>query len=208
MSEHLVILVGTDFSNQAESALAMARDIVLRAPGAELHVLHVVAPIVGAVGISGVGPNLATELTESLDRARTALQNVCRTGDPSLVSRTTGHVRTGDATTEITALATALDADLIVVGTHGLTGLERILLGSVAETVTRNAPCSVLTTRIKKETPPEELIEPACADCTLAKATSANPNARCKHHPRKSARPHTYNEGRSPEGHETFRFDS
>lgn len=207
MSQHLVVLVGTDFSSQAESALAMARDLVSRAPGAELHVLHVVAPIVGEVGISGVGPNLATELTQSLDRARAELQNVCRNGEPSLVSRTTGHIRTGDATTEITALATSLDADLIVVGTHGLTGLERLLMGSVAETVTRHAPCSVLTTRVKKVSA-EELIEPACPDCTLAKSTSANPNARCAHHPRKSARPHTYTEGRSPDGHETFRFDS
>ena len=207
MSPHLVVLVGTDFSNQAQSALDMARDIVSRAPGAELHVVHVVAPMVGAVGISGAGPNLATELTESLDRARAALQTVCRNGDPSLVSRTTGHIRTGDATAEITALATSLEADLIVVGTHGHTGLERLLLGSVAETVTRHAPCSVLTTRQKKVSA-EELIEPACPECTLAKATAANPNARCANHPRKSARPHTYNEGRGPDGHETFRFDS
>ena len=207
MSQPLVILVGTDFSNQAESALEMARDLVSHAPAAELHILHVVAPKISSVGISGVGPNLATELTESLDRARAQLQSVCRAGEASLTARTTGHIRTGDATTEITELAKSLNADLIVVGTHGLTGLERLLLGSVAETVTRHTPCSVLTTRAKKVSA-EELIEPACPDCTLAKASAANPNARCPHHPRKSARPHTYSEGRSPEGHETFRFDS
>lgn len=204
---HLIVLVGTDFSKEAENALGVARDLVLRAPGAELHVIHVVAPVSGTVGISGFGPNLATELTEGLDRARAELQAVCRAGD-ALISRTTGHLRSGDAATEISRLAESLHADLVVVGTHGLTGLERILLGSVAETLTRRAPCSVLTTRVKKVVVDDHPIEPACKACTLAKTTSANPNARCADHPRKSTRPHTYSEGRSPEGHETFRFDS
>ncbi len=204
---HLVVLVGTDFSKEAENALDVARDLVLRAPGAELHVVHVVALVTGAVGISGLGPNLATELTEGLDRARAQLQAVCRAGD-ALVSRTTGHLRSGDAAIELCKLAESIHADLIIVGTHGLTGLERLLLGSVAETVTRKAPCSVLTTRIKKVVIDAHPIEPACEACTLAKSTSANPNARCANHPRKSTRPHTYGEGRSPEGHETFHFDS
>jgi nucleotide-binding universal stress UspA family protein len=203
---HLLVLVGTDFSAQAQNALAVARDLVLRTPGAELHVVHVVAPSAAAVGISGIGPNLATELTEGLARARAELQAVCRAGD-ALASRTIGHLRSGDAATEITRVAESLQADLIVVGTHGLTGLERLLMGSVAESVTRHAPCSVLTTRIKTVIDDVQ-IEPACEACTLAKTTSVNPNARCAAHPRKSARPHTYSEGRSPEGHETFRFDS
>ncbi|MEO6573840.1 MAG: universal stress protein, partial [Polyangiaceae bacterium] len=112
---HLLVLVGTDFSADAENALATARDLVVRAPGAELHIVHVVAPIVGTVGISGIGPNLATEVTEGLDRARSQLQRVCRAGD-ALASRTTAHLRSGDAASEITRLAESLGADLIVVG--------------------------------------------------------------------------------------------
>jgi nucleotide-binding universal stress UspA family protein len=55
--------------------------------------------------------------------------------------------RDGDAATEILAAATAWNADLIVMGTHGRTGLKRIVLGSVARNVIRHATCSVLVVR-------------------------------------------------------------
>jgi nucleotide-binding universal stress UspA family protein len=53
----------------------------------------------------------------------------------------------GAAAAEIERIAHAKRADLIVIGTHGRTGLSRILLGSVAEAVVRKAPCAVLTVR-------------------------------------------------------------
>jgi nucleotide-binding universal stress UspA family protein len=55
--------------------------------------------------------------------------------------------RSGDPATEILAAATASDADLIVIGTHGRTGLQRLLLGSVARNVLHHAACSVLIAR-------------------------------------------------------------
>src|SRR5690606_14507803 len=56
-------------------------------------------------------------------------------------------VRAGLAFFEITEAAKALGADLIVVGTHGYTGLKRALLGSTAEKIVRHAPCPVLVAR-------------------------------------------------------------
>jgi nucleotide-binding universal stress UspA family protein len=56
----------------------------------------------------------------------------------------------GNAAKEIIYFATANNVDLIVMGTHGRTGLERLLMGSVAETVLRNAPCSVLVVKMPK----------------------------------------------------------
>ena len=53
----------------------------------------------------------------------------------------------GDAATEILAAAAASDADLIVIGTHGRTGLARLVLGSVARNVLQHATCSVLIVR-------------------------------------------------------------
>lgn len=67
------------------------------------------------------------------------------------------EVRVGDAATEVIAAAEALDADLIVVGTRGRTGLTRLVLGSVARNVVQHAPCSVLVTR------DAAVEDPACA---------------------------------------------
>jgi nucleotide-binding universal stress UspA family protein len=58
-------------------------------------------------------------------------------------------VRTGDARDVINQTAKELGIDLIVMGTHGRRGLSRALLGSVAETVVRSAPCAVLTVRLR-----------------------------------------------------------
>jgi len=57
------------------------------------------------------------------------------------------YVTTGHPAERIVALATAVDADVIVLGTHGRTGLKRIVLGSVAEEVVRRAPCTVMVIR-------------------------------------------------------------
>jgi nucleotide-binding universal stress UspA family protein len=59
-----------------------------------------------------------------------------------------GLLRTGPAAAAILGAASELPAQLVVVGTHGRTGLSRIALGSVAEAVVRAAPCSVLTVRL------------------------------------------------------------
>jgi nucleotide-binding universal stress UspA family protein len=62
----------------------------------------------------------------------------------------------GDAPTEIVRYAQDAAMDLIVMGTHGRTGLERLLMGSVAEKVMRDAPCSVLVVKLPKGIPVTE----------------------------------------------------
>jgi nucleotide-binding universal stress UspA family protein len=57
------------------------------------------------------------------------------------------HLEAGDPATEILRVAREVPCDLIVLGTHGRTGLTRLVLGSVAEEVLRKAPCSVLTVK-------------------------------------------------------------
>jgi universal stress protein A len=59
-------------------------------------------------------------------------------------------VRTGRPATEIVAAAREMDADLIIISTHGHTGLKHVLMGSTAENVVRHAPCPVLTVREKE----------------------------------------------------------
>jgi len=62
----------------------------------------------------------------------------------------------GDPAEEIIHYAVAADIDLIVMGTHGRTGLDRLLMGSVAEKVLRGAPCSVLVAKLPKPVPESE----------------------------------------------------
>jgi len=77
-----------------------------------------------------------------------------RPTDPSIQVR---HVLLqGDPATEIVALARDANMDLIVMGTHGRTGLDRLLMGSVAEKVLREAPCSVLVVKLPRGVPAAE----------------------------------------------------
>jgi nucleotide-binding universal stress UspA family protein len=115
------ILVATDFSDEAEAALRRAVDYARRF-GARLHLLHVFAA--GEV-----------EVTRLLADA-TALAGP----DVPVTVSSTG----GDPAQEILRYAERHPIDLIVVGTHGRSGVSRVLLGSVAERVLRGARCPVL----------------------------------------------------------------
>jgi nucleotide-binding universal stress UspA family protein len=67
------------------------------------------------------------------------------------------HLKEGDPAAEILRLAQEARVDLIVMGMHGRTGLGRLLMGSVAERVVRQAPCPVLTVKVpQRQAPPSE----------------------------------------------------
>ena len=69
------------------------------------------------------------------------------------VSMAPVRIEIGDARDVIDRVAELIGADLIVMGTHGRRGVRRMLLGSIAESVVRSAPCPVLTVRTKKHRP-------------------------------------------------------
>ena len=106
-------------------------------------------------------PEVRAEAVEQLTRIRP--------DDPSIPFE--HRTRTGDAAEEITALAREAGCDLIVMGTHGRTGLARWLMGSVAEKVLRHALCPVLT--VKTPTPLAETAADS-APVRLGVGTSAN----------------------------------
>jgi nucleotide-binding universal stress UspA family protein len=144
------ILHPTDFSEYSEAAFrlacALARDY-----GAPLVVLHVTSPSAVAYpeGMFVLPPALtAPDLDDYLVRLRPASEGV--TIDPRLVEGSPAH--------EIVQFATEELCDLIVLGTHGRTGLGRLLMGSVAEHVVRKAPCPVLT--VKAPAVAEKVAEP------------------------------------------------
>jgi len=137
------ILVPVDFSECSKKALRYAVALA-REHEAAVTLMHAV-PTDYALGEYG-GINYATlekELTASADRQLAAL----------LVDEVRGAVasdtlvRTGSPAATIAAVAKQLPADIVVIATHGRTGLRHFLLGSVAEHVVRSAPCPVLVVR-------------------------------------------------------------
>jgi len=134
------ILHPTDFSDQSQSALWMACALT-RDYGARLVVLHVVAMPTIAYGEGVVPPDPA----EFIDEAQ---QQLNRLEVPLGLVRAERRIERGDTASEIIRVARELPADLIVMGTHGRTGISRLLMGSVAEQVLRTALCSVLTMKM------------------------------------------------------------
>ncbi len=139
------ILVATDFSGPAAAAWATARGLA-RSLDAELLLVHIFAdtPLFSEGPFSGArvrevcaaGRAWVDKTLEEWAAAARAEGTVART-----------QVREGVAYREIVALAGEERADLVVIGTHARGGLERALLGSVADRVIRLAPCPVLTVR-------------------------------------------------------------
>ena len=134
-----VILHPTDFSDRSADALRVARTLA-RDHGARLLLLHVASNEITAEGMIIVPMDPAV-YREALDQMRGRLDG------PDLKFPVEPVVREGDPAAEILRAAGELSCDLIVMGTHGRTGLGRLLMGSVAEAVQRRAPCPILTIR-------------------------------------------------------------
>jgi glycine betaine transporter len=141
------ILVPTDLSEGAEQALDYACELA-RTLGAEVHLLNVVG--IPALGVPELGVALASTVIDQLVvENETALEELARKRcGASRVGQIL--IKAGDPRDTINQTARELGVDLIVMGTHGRRGITRALLGSVAETVVRTAPCAVLTVRLRE----------------------------------------------------------
>jgi nucleotide-binding universal stress UspA family protein len=148
------ILVATDFGDASGAALEYGRAFARRF-GASLHLLHVMentflrpVPVDPYQMKAAIMQRLTERLTDE-DRTSRHATAVLETSD--------------NAAKEIVEYAKGHNIDLIVMGTHGRNAVERLLVGSVAETVVRKAPCPVLTVRH----PEHEFITPDAPDPTI-----------------------------------------
>jgi len=140
------ILVPLDFSPPSKRAMRFAREWALRF-GAEVCLLHVVEPTT-AVGEFGGAP-LGTVQRDLSGKAKLALSQLAKEEFPDSLSVKLS-VRKGTASDQIAAAARESKTDLVIIASHGYTGLKRVLLGSTAEAVARRAPCPVLILRRRK----------------------------------------------------------
>jgi universal stress protein A len=143
------ILAPTDFSDDSSHALAFAEELARRF-SAEIILLHVDQPL-APVMVSELSPGLDIGAMSRIAEEQRLLalreldMMIARLRDSGLKSR--GLLKVGAPFLEIVHAAYVEGADLIVLGTHGRTGLAHVLLGSVAERVVRKAHCPVLTIR-------------------------------------------------------------
>ena len=138
----------TDFSENADLAFVTARDLAWHY-GATLHIVHVMVNF-------SLSPPIHTNYMP-IEYDSQFMEQVGEAARGSIKDRYieqlkdkqpyTLHLLNGYASTEILRLAAEQKIDLIVMGSHGLTGLAHVLFGSTADRVVRKAPCSVLTVR-------------------------------------------------------------
>jgi len=152
------ILYATDFSSHSNQAYFHAVALA-EGHGASLTILHVcqATPVIMGEGMmSAIGAE-----SQYFDYWRRQLEQIRPVNDGIQIH----HVLLeGSPAEEIIRYATDQAVDLIVMGTHGRSGLERLLMGSVAGQVVRGAPCSVLVAKMTKRNPVPQQAKSAISD--------------------------------------------
>jgi len=192
------IVVGVDYSPTSDLALEQAFELAAARPRAEIHVVSVVN-LYGTQAVLDGSTEPVGFVSMTLAEATAALQSYVeqrRASFPrsleSVVIRS--HLRLDAPATEVAQLAADLEADLVVVGTHGRRGLARVLLGSVAESVVRLAPCPVFVVRPKALPDQPPRIEPPCPRCLEARRASGGAEFWCDQHRERHGQRHTYHQ--------------
>ena len=139
------ILVATDFSEHSEKAVEMGVSIA-ETFGASIDLVHAIAlPF-----LVFTPPEMMSQPSISLSDARRAARERLRATAEKIQAEGVEvriHLCNAPPGEAISSSAEELESDLIVMGTHGYTGLKHVLLGSVAERTLRTAPCAVLTVK-------------------------------------------------------------
>ncbi len=137
------ILLATDGSMEAELAARTAADLANKTDS-ELHVVHVLALPLDTQDPSSFEPDVWARLEE---RERTSLEDLVGRIEVSGGAVEGSHRRAGRPDVEIVALAEEIGAGLIVMGSRGVGGIRRALMGSISGSVVRHAHCPVLVVR-------------------------------------------------------------
>lgn len=150
-SPRFVILAALDGSHASDGVVTMAARLS-RSPGAELHLIHVIDSLFEA-DQAMLAESAAERRARHQQHLAHAVQQLAEHG----VTAPQEHLVEGASENLILDVAEKLRADLILVGTHGRKGLNRLLVGSVSEAVTRHAHCPVMVVRQKHYEPPPDL---------------------------------------------------
>ncbi|MEE9383152.1 MAG: universal stress protein [Nannocystaceae bacterium] len=141
------VLVPFDFSDASKEALCVASKFVAKPE--QVIALHVVAPL------PPMAPGVVWSAYDEAKAAEQARRAIREALDKQQLPTAIAAVQIGDPARAIIDTAEEKSADLIVIPTHGHSGLRRFLLGSVAARVVQHAPCPVLVLRANAQAPPK-----------------------------------------------------
>lgn len=195
-----IIVVGVDYSEVSDLALERAFELASLQPNGEVHAVSVIRTQGDSAFLEAHDGLTVISMHEAAERVRDYVQQkfdhfVRQPGGNAgaLCKRVVTHLRFESPAMEIAQLASDLEAELVVVGTHGYRGVRRLLLGSVAEATVRLSPTAVLVVRpkhIASENFPQ--IEPPCPRCVEARRASGGKQLWCEQHLERHGRRHTY----------------
>jgi len=183
----IILLAAVDYSELSQLVIEYAVDTMRRNLG-EAHFLHV----------SNDAPSSAIENSrrnaELLDWIGQKL--AATVGIPGAVT-VVAHEAHGDPAKVIVQTASDLRADVVIVGTHGRRGVQRVMMGSTAEMVVRRSGCPVLVVRPKVHEHGAPEIEAPCARCVATRVESQGALFWCAQHQERHGRRHTYYDARA-----------
>lgn len=193
MSDKFIILAAIDLNQGSTAVVEQALDQARNRANAELHILTVREPQqpVAMYPINLVPAFETPTAAETLEFCRELLKGK----DPGTTPpRVEIHATLGLPADEIVWFAAHIDADVIIVSTHGRRGIKRLLMGSVAEKVVRLAGCPVIVVRQKAHDPGARVpeIEPLCPDCATKRFESKGAELWCARHSEHHVRAHVF----------------
>jgi nucleotide-binding universal stress UspA family protein len=188
-----VILAAIDGSAATDHVVASAARFSRTIAGAELHLLHTVDRVADAEH-SALGDTFADEEI----RRRLFVEAAATRARELGVARVVIHLIDAQPARGILQLAANIQADLVLVGTHGRKGVARFVMGSVAEEVMRKASCPVLVVREKDYAAVAQEIEPPCPDCLEIQRSTSGAKTTCARHARHHPRAHLHYELAEP----------
>lgn len=193
-SNKFPMVVGINFDETGTNALREAVRVAAMTPGAELHVVYVIPNSETTTRSVKVIARRSDALADAPRLLRGYVREQSKAIEGLSEQNVVIHARLGSPADAILQLAVDIEAELIVVGTHGLRGMRRIVLGSVAQSLVEIARCPVLVARPRNykglSTSPKP--EPVCADCAKTRADSNGEKLWCEYHSRPQVRPHVY----------------
>ena len=145
--ENKTIVVPFDFSEPKTAAIDKA--IAMSDESTTIYAIHVVVPIPILISVD---PGMPILPSNDENRKQIAFKNMQEVFGKGKYSRLKLECRIGDAGSEIVDFANSVESDMIIMPSHGRTGLSRILIGSVAERVLRLSSCPVLVLREPNQT--------------------------------------------------------
>lgn len=195
MSDKLVVLAAIDLNPGSSMVFERAAMVASAHPHGEVHVVTVAEPQVPLMVYPGLAPPPELHGIDSEQVAqfcRDRLQTFHDASPSTRIPHVHVHTSVGLPADEIVWLAAHIDADWIVIATHGRRGLKRVLLGSVAEKVMRLAGCPVIIVREKHHNAEWKVpeIEPLCPDCATAREQTKGATLWCARHSEHHARRH------------------